>query len=93
MRTGDNLLIVLRPTGLRHNSPTVWMKYTSTSHQGETRPAPVKLAANVITRNAMPAKSKPKANLAGLEGCRSPIVCQINANTGASRITKTAGTD
>src|SRR2546421_10372086 len=93
MRTGDSLLIVLRPTGLKHISPSVWMKYTTTSHQGDTRPAPVRLAAMVITPKAIPANIRPNANFAGLDGCRSPIVCQMKAKTGARKITNIAGTD
>src|ERR1043166_1898344 len=93
MRTGDSLLMVLSPTGLKHISPMVCTKYTTTSHHGDTRPAPVRLAAKVITPNARPANNNPKANLAGLDGCRSPIFCQINANIGARIITKMAGTD
>src|SRR5882724_4602118 len=69
------------------------MKYTATSQSGETRPAPVRLAAKVITMNAIPAKKSPKANFAELEGCRAPMRCQMNAKTGASMITKIAGTD
>src|SRR6267378_4696868 len=69
------------------------MKYTTTNQSGETRPAPVRLAANVITTNAIPAKNNPKANFAELEGCRSPMRCQINAKTGANRMTKMGGTD
>src|SRR6266852_2028220 len=69
------------------------MKYTTSSQSGETRPAPVRLAANVITTNAIPAKNSPNANFAGLDGCRSPMRCQMNAKTGANMITKMAGTD
>src|SRR6266478_7112817 len=69
------------------------MKYTTTNQSGETRPAPVRLAANVITTNAIPAKNNPKANFAELEGCRSPMRCQMKAKTGANIITKIAGTD
>src|SRR5712671_2525422 len=69
------------------------MKYTTTNQSGETRPAPVRLAANVITTNAIPAKKSPNANFAELEGCRSPMRCQMNAKHGASMITKIAGTD
>src|SRR5258705_7220514 len=68
------------------------MKYTTTNQSGETRPAPVRLAANVMTTKAIPAKNNPKANFAELEGCRSPMRCQMNAKTGASIMTKIAGT-
>src|SRR5882762_2961591 len=69
------------------------MKYTTNNQSGETRPAPVRLAANVITTNAIPAKNRPRANFAELEGCRSPMRCHINAKGGAKRITKIAGSD
>src|SRR5438046_10670660 len=69
------------------------MKYTTSSQSGETRPAPVRLAASVITTKAIPAKNHPNANFAALDGWRSLISCQMNAKTGASMITKIAGTD
>src|SRR3982074_2748830 len=69
------------------------MKYTTNNQSGETRPAPVRLAANVIITNAIPAKNNPKAKFAGLEGCRSPIRCQINAKRGAKRLKKIGGSD
>src|SRR5882762_2072358 len=69
------------------------MKYTTTNQSGETRPAPVELAANVITTNAIPAKNNPRANFAGLDGWRSPMRCQRNAKGGARKITKIAGSD
>src|SRR5947208_11795957 len=69
------------------------MKYTTTSQSGDTRPAPVRLAASVSTTNAIPANNNPNANFAGLDGCRFPMRCQMNAKTGASIITKIAGTD
>ena len=47
--------MALSPTGLRHISPTVWMKYVPINHHGETN-APVKAARAGGTRiaNAMP---------------------------------------
>src|ERR1051325_1970992 len=69
------------------------MKYTTINQSGDTRPAPVRLAAIVITTNAIPAKNRPNANFAGLDGCRSPMRCQMYAKTGASKITNMAGTD
>src|SRR6266850_182703 len=93
IRAGESFVIVLRPTGLKHNSPSVCRKYTPTSQKGDTRPAPVKVEANATSTNATPAKSNPKANFAGLDGCRSPIRCQMKAKSGANVMIKIGCTD
>src|ERR1041385_5762600 len=89
---GDNLVTVLRPTGLKQSSPIVWRKYTSTSHIGLTRPLAARVAANAITTNARPAKNSPIVNLPGLEGCLSPSFSQTAPMIDAKMITKSAGT-
>src|ERR1041385_2313904 len=47
----------------------------------------------VMIPNAIPANIRPNANFAGLDGWRSPIICQMKAKTGARAITNIAGTD
>ena len=90
---GDNLVTVLRPTGLKQSSPIVCRKYTTTSHIGLTRPFAANVDAKAITTNAMPAKNNPIVNLPGLEGWRSDSFCQTAPIIGAKMITKIAGTD
>src|SRR4030095_4343683 len=49
--------------------------------------------ANATMANAIPAKSKPNANLPGLEGFLRPSFTHIPAKTGASRTTNVGWTD
>src|SRR5260221_1918419 len=96
MRTGASFVTTLRPTGLRHSSPSSEMKYAATSHHGLTRvpvPSWANRAAGTSTRNANAMKNSPQANFAGLEGSREPSRIQSHAKAGARRMTKIGWTD
>ena len=84
---------MLKPTGLRSISPTVWRKKTATSHRGPITPWAVSLAAGTISTKDSATKSRPSANFTGLDGCRAPSRIQRKANTGASRMTQMELTD
>src|SRR5678816_552312 len=73
IRAGASLVTTLNPTGLRLSSPSSSMKYATTSHHGLTRmPEPrwADAPAGTRSKNAKPAKRRPIANFAGLEGSR-----------------------
>src|SRR4051794_9748319 len=89
-RAGASLVIELNPTGLRHNSPSVWMKYVPHSHQGET---PTFAATGTSRANPKPAPTSPRVNFVGLDGCLLPITSHNHANTGAIKITSSGCTN
>src|SRR5690242_18061266 len=89
-RTGASLVIELKPTGLRHISPSVWIKYVALSHQGETE-APA--ATGTRMANPSPTHRSPKVNFVGLDGWRFPSASHNQANTGAIAITRIGCTD
>src|SRR5580693_2720637 len=91
MRTGASLVMALKPTGLRHNSPMVCRKYVSVSHNGLTRPDDA--AAGTKTIKPRPTKINPSVNLVGLEGSRRPNQIHNHANTGANAMMNTEFTD
>src|SRR5271157_5074029 len=93
-RAGASLVMALSPTGLKHISPAVCMKYVPVNHHGETS-APVidALAGGIKSANALPPNTRANANLAGLEGSHLPNAIQSQANTGARIITKNDGTN
>src|SRR5262245_56626938 len=74
IRCGASLVVVLRPTGLKQSSPTVWQKSTPTSHHGPTLSA-LPNSSEAITNNTAPnpTNTRPNENFAGLDGWRSPI--------------------
>src|SRR5215471_1425027 len=93
IRAGASLVTALRPTGLRHSSPSTEMKYAVNSHNGLTRtPAALCAAdpAGTRTRKATPTKSRLKANFAGTDGSRFPSAIHSQPKTGASTHTKIA---
>src|ERR1700722_5663660 len=93
-RAGASLLMALSPTGLRHISPMVWMKYVPVSHHGETSaPASVALAGGIKIANAIPPNTKAQTNLAGLDGSRLPSAIHSQAKIGARIITNNDGTN
>src|SRR5262245_17049110 len=95
IRIGASLVTTLRPTGLKHISPTTCKKYDVASHNAPTRIpwACAIIPAGTITINARPTKKSPNANFAGLEGLRGPRLNQSQAKTGARIKTRIAGTD
>src|SRR5215467_6587397 len=87
-RVGASLVIALKPTGLKHNSPSVCKKYVMVSHQGETSaPAAFALAGGTRMAKDSPANRRPRENFAGLEGSRCRRAIHSQAKTGAWRIT------
>ena len=87
-RPGASLVMLLRPTGLRHSSPTVWKKYVATSHCMPTFPSTSDIDAHAITTNPVASSSRPRPNLVAIPGLRSPSLTQIMPTTGASRMMK-----
>src|SRR5690606_31132286 len=93
-RAGASLVIVLRPTGLRHISPTVCRKNRPSSQIGPTLlPSAVSLAAGIIQTKDRATNSRPSANFAGLEGWRRPSLIHSQAKSGARVITQAEFTD
>ena len=92
-RCGASFVIVLRPTGLSSISPAVCRKKRAVSQSGPILPSAVSLAAGTMSTKESATKSRPRANLTGLDGCRVPSLIQRKAKTGAMRITQTELTD
>src|SRR5690606_3237356 len=68
---GANLVVKLRPTGLRLNSPKVWKRYVTISQVGAANwPEAAILVAKYITKNPTPKRINPKANFKGELGSR-----------------------
>src|SRR5688572_1999309 len=84
MRAGASFVIALKPTGLRHSSPNVCSRYTTTSHMGLTwTPDAARRAPTTSTAKPLPTSSRPRANLTGVDGSWRPSLIQSHANTGA----------
>src|SRR5688572_9369172 len=86
IRAGDNVVMALRPTGDRASSPMVCRRYVSVSHIGLTwKPPSAACAGGTRMANPSPTKTRPNANLAGLDGSapRDAILTHIHAKTGA----------
>jgi len=89
-------IIIDKPTGDRHSSPVVWIKYSPASHDHGIVPA--------WSAVCMPSKSNPNPsptwmsaspNFAGIEGFAPTLssFTHINAKTGPSKTIKIAFTD
>ena len=90
-RTGASFVTTERPTGLKHSSPSSWMKYAPTSQRGDTlTPVCALTPAGMSSTNANPTNTSASANFAGLEGWRWPSRIQSQAKSGDSRITNAA---
>ena len=91
-RSGASLVMALRPTGLRQSSPRVCRKYVPISHQMPTcAPCYASFSRRAPEwRKPSRPNSRPRANLAGLEGSspRRFSASHSQANTGASATTK-----
>src|SRR5687767_3234044 len=86
--------MLLRPMGLRHNSPTVWKKYVTTSQTGLTGFSIVAFTEpHASTANPTPRKMRPKPIFAGIDGLREPSHSHNALNNGASRMMNTPLTD
>src|SRR5262245_61661206 len=94
MRAGASLVIELRPTGLRHNSPIVWMRYTRNSQLTPTfAPVSAVWAAGTRITKPRPTQTSPKANFDGLAGWFLPHFTHSHANRGARMKIRIAFTD
>ena len=84
-RTGASLVVMERPMGDRHNSPTDWITYTANSVQNGILPASLTMldSATISSRKARPLKIRPRPNLRGIEGLFLPSFTHIHAMTGA----------
>src|SRR6185436_6195716 len=85
MRAGASLVIALRPTGLRHNSPNVCSRYVTVSHIGLTcTPFSARRAATTRIAKPAPTRINPSENLIGVDGSFDPSRIHSHANTGAN---------
>src|SRR5690606_14311706 len=85
-RAGASFVIALRPTGESVSSPSVWRRYVSTNHLGETSAPPAAASpAPTITTNPSPSRTSPIPNFVGLDGSfpRRPSHTHSAATTGA----------
>src|SRR5690606_1796254 len=68
---GASLVVKLRPTGLRLNSPKVWKRYVTINQVGAaSSPDAAILVAKYITKKPIPKRINPKANFKGELGSK-----------------------